>query len=545
MRRLFLLTLLAGLINNAMLAQSNNVLVIIADDLGVDYMNRYALGNDPAPTPTLDSLADNGILFTNAWTNPICSPSRANILTGKYAFRTGIGTAITGNQSASLDTSEYTIAKAVKTQNVTTAMIGKWHLGHSSQAFRLNPNRSGFDHYEGNIEGQLPSYSIWQKTTNGANTNVFSYATTVAVNDAIDWVDDQSTDWMLVLSFNAPHEPFHRPPNNLHSFDGITTNPTLIEQNPRPHFKAMVEAMDTEIKRLLDHLEASGELAGTDIIFMGDNGSPREVAQEPFDGNKMKGTTYNGGVNIPMIVSGPSVIAPGRSAEELLNSTDLYHTIFELFHGNVATLPVESAPDSRSFMPILTNSSDSGTQRAWIYGDIFRPTPTSQDAKAITDGDYKLIEFDNGTTEFYQISTDYFENTPLDINSLFPIAEEHYNFLCGELSALLDTNFCQLPTGVLDAAIIDIGIYPNPVSETLHIQLDPSNLQPGKVYKGRIFDAAGALIHAFKMSSGSAAMSSHVNVDGLSGGVYQFVLYESGIPMARASFIKQSAGAVK
>jgi arylsulfatase A-like enzyme len=533
--------MLLGLIWNVLSAQDRSVIVIVADDLGVDYLDRYGLGSDPAPTPVLDSLADNGILFTNAWTNPICSPSRANILTGKYGFRTGIGTAITSAQNTSLDTTEYTIAKAVSDQaGAATAMVGKWHLGHNAQAFRRNPNACGFDHYAGNVEGQLPSYTAWQKTVNGSNTNVFQYATTVAVNDAINWIEDQSGNWMLFLTFNAPHEPFHRPPNNLHSFDGITTNPILIAQNPIPHFKAMVEAMDTEIGRLLGHLASTGQLGSTDIIFLGDNGSPAEVAQPPFEPDKVKASLYNGGVRVPLIISGPSVIDPGRSAAELVNSTDLFHTILEIMGGDVADLPAGAATDSRSIVSILTHSSDSGNQRAWIYGDLFKPTTAPRDGKAITDGIYKLIEFDNGSTEFYHTAADLFETVPLDINALETVARTHYDFLCGELGELLDTNFCRLATGLDAAAGWPLGLFPNPAGEFLYIRFPDHAWKPGAVYEGRIFDTGGRMLSKMPVTGSETV----IPVGQLPPSIYHFQLTEDGKPIGSAAFIRCSNGAV-
>jgi len=515
----------------------DNVILIIADDLGIDYMEKYGLGSDPAPTPVIDSLADNGVLFTNAWTNPICSPSRANILTGKYAFRTGIGTAITGPSSVRMDTSEFTLPKAIKYQTgASTALVGKWHLGHNSQAFRLNPNRSGFDLYSGNVEGQISNYSLWTKTVNGSNSLTLGYATTEAVDDAIDWIDDQSGDWFLCLSFNAPHVPFHKPPNSLHSFDALSDNQAQIDADPIPYFKAMVEAMDTEIGRLLDHLRSTGELTTTNIVFLGDNGTDSDVVQAPFDDTRAKGTMYNGGVQVPFIVSGPAVINPGRTADELVNSTDLFYTVLQMMGGDPDILPNEVAPDSRSFLPVLQNSSDSGSRRSWIYGDLFKPvTPGNKDGKAMTDGTYKLIRFDTGGEEFYHTSVDAFENSPLDISGLSTIEQNHYDFLCGEMGILLDTLYCDITTLVQENNLLEIGIHPNPAHDVLSLNLGAITSLERADLKGRIYDSKGDLMQVF-MINGNAEQS--LEIAGLSPGSYFLVLSRGHSAVAGSGFVK-------
>ncbi|MCP4120757.1 MAG: sulfatase-like hydrolase/transferase [Bacteroidetes bacterium] len=515
----------------------DNVILIIADDLGIDYMEKYGLGSDPAPTPVLDSLADNGVLFSNAWTNPICSPSRANILTGKYGFRTGIGTAITGPTSVRLDTSEFTLPKAIKYQTgASTAMVGKWHLGHNSQAFRLNPNRCGFDLYSGNVEGQIPNYGLWTKTVNGSNSVIWNYATSEAVDDAIDWIDDQSGNWFLTLSFNAPHVPFHKPPNALHSFDALSGNQSQIDANPIPYFKAMVESMDTEIGRLLDHLRSEGELDNTNIVFLGDNGTDSDVVQAPFDDARAKGTMYNGGVQVPFIVSGPSVISPGRTAGELVNSTDIFYTVLEMMGGNPDILPADVALDSRSFLPVLQNSSDSGSQRSWIYGDLFKPvTPSSKDGKAITDGIYKLIRFDTGGEEFYHTDIDPFENTALDISGLNTVEQDHYDFLCGEMGNLLDTMFCDISTSVQFGHLEPLGIYPNPVRDLLHLNLGSMSLHQREGLKGRIYDSKGELMQVFRVIENN---DQSLDVSGLSPGTYSIVLSSGHSAVAGSGFVK-------
>jgi arylsulfatase B len=511
----------------------NNVLLIIADDLGVDYISAYALGSDPAPTPIIDSLATNGLVFSNTWTSPICSPSRANIITGKYSFRTGIGTAITGVENVRLDTAEYAIPKAIKSQTgANSAMMGKWHLGHNAQAFRRNPNALGFETYSGNLEGQINNYNSWLKTVNGTNQTVNGYATSVTVNDAIDWVGNQSQNWFLTLSFNAPHTPFHKPPNNLHSFDGLSPNSNIINNNPQPYYKAAIESMDTEIGRFLKYLDDIGQLENTNIIFIADNGTPEEVVLAPFNATKAKGTIYNGGVQVPLIISGPAVANPGQTRNELVNSTDLYKTILELMGGDGSILQTDVAPDSRSILSLINGTSDLENQRAWMMAEVFKPTPSLKDGKTITNGVFKLIEFDNGTTEFYNFAIDFYENNPLSINNLDAFQQQNYDELCAALGNLVGVDYCQI-TGIFSNNLLNFNVYPNPSSHI--IQIDIPNRNQYTALNIQLYDSKGAVISSESIDNSFAG----ITIEQLPSGQYQMIVKNNLEIIGTASFIKR------
>ena len=138
-----------------------NVLLVIADDYGADAMGLYSSA-ETAPTPTLDALAATGVRFTNCWANPVCSPTRASILTGRHAFRTGVGA-----PGHVIGLNEFTVAQALGDAGYGTACIGKWHLSDDTNGGADNPNLMGFDHYSGNTGGALGNYYRWDKTVNG------------------------------------------------------------------------------------------------------------------------------------------------------------------------------------------------------------------------------------------------------------------------------------------------------------------------------------------------------------------------------------------
>ena len=196
-----------------------NILLIVADDLGVDNVSAYEeQPNHSAQTPVIDNLASNGILFRNTWANPQCSPSRASLLTGRHAFRHGV--THPGGAVSILSSSEETIAEILSASGYATALFGKWHLGGTSGVY---PTDQGFDYFSGTLSSGVADYFDWTKTIitsqGGSPTTVNEtrYATRVVAIETIDWVNQQTEPWFVEVAFNAPHSPFHVPPFNRHN----------------------------------------------------------------------------------------------------------------------------------------------------------------------------------------------------------------------------------------------------------------------------------------------------------------------------------------
>lgn len=453
-----------------------NVILIIADDLGTDYLGFYEDRADTAPMPNIRKLLARGIRFQNAMANPVCSPTRAGILTGRYSFRTGVGDAVEMSSVGALDTSETTIPRLLNlfapNGGIAKANIGKWHLQPSIPTSNfLNPIRMGYDHYTGNFSGQLASYTNWSKVTNGVSGISTTYATTETTNDAITWIKAQNTKpFFLWLAFNAPHTPFHLPPTNLHSYKTLSGSTTDIQANTKSYFKASLEALDTEIGRLMDSLQALKKLDSTDVIFVSDNGNTQSVAQiSPR--NKSKGTVYQYGVKVPLIIAGPSVVSPNRVSAALVNTVDIFATVLELFgFATWQTSITASKPvDSKSLLPILQNRA--AEVRPWAFTEIFNTTPDLvNDGKTIRNTAYKLIRFDNGNQEFYNLLTDPNETSNLFLRTLNSTERTNYNYLCGELSTLTGKTVCNAALSVADFRADDAPcIKPNPASTILRV----------------------------------------------------------------------------
>lgn len=413
------------------LPAQENVLLIVADDLGADSVGLYSSAPS-APTPEIDSLAQNGVRFTNAWANPTCSPTRAGFLTGRHAFRTGVGGA--GDEIA---LSEFTIPQALSVAGYTTACIGKWHLDGTSNGGDDNPNLMGFDHYEGSLNGTIGDYYNWTKVTNGNSSTVTTYGTTENVNNALSWINVQTGPWYCQIAFNAPHTPFHKPPNDLHSYDSLSGTRADIRNNPSDYYKAAIESMDTEIGRLLSSLSPT-VLANTNIIFVGDNGTPQRVS--PGIVRDSKGSLYEGGVHVPFIVSGPTVAAPlNRTSDATVHTVDLFATILELAGLDVSTtVPAGVDYDSLSVVDYLANPSQTD-YHTYAFTERFSSPVDTSDGVTIRDSAYKLIRFDStGAEEFYAIENDSTESSNLLAAGLNTAEQQAYDDLSNGLDTLIN-----------------------------------------------------------------------------------------------------------
>ncbi|MFT4969330.1 MAG: arylsulfatase B [Chitinophagales bacterium] len=398
----------------ATITSSPNILFIIADDLGKDAINGYQEGSIKPTTPNIDAIRNNGLLFSNFWVNPTCTPTRAAIITGKYGYHTnvkGVGDV--------LNSSETVIQKYIidNTNNkYATAVVGKWHLSGNNASF--NPESFGIDYYSGLIRGAVDDYYQWQLSENGGSSLQTAYTTEVFTDLAIDWMNEQSKPWFLWLAYNAPHTPFHLPPSNMHSQGSLAEYVTGV--NATPYYMAAIEAMDYQIGRLLDSIP-SEDRANTIIIFIGDNGTPNQVAQSPYTSSTVKNTLYQGGINVPMFISGNGVSRTGTE-DNILSGTDLFATIAE-----IAGVSLNEYNDSKSFKSLL---SQSDTIRNYQYSELNDGTT---DFWTISNGTYKLI-LRIGNEEMYHLANDPYEQINL-LNGNLSSIEQNVKL---ELEAELD-----------------------------------------------------------------------------------------------------------
>ena len=379
------------IVRAATTSNSPNIIFVISDDQGKDASAEYSFSTDLPNTPNFSTLANDGIIFDNLWVSPACSPTRAGLITGKHGIRTNVFSP--GDPLSSAETILQSYLKSdLAGSDYASAMIGKWHLGGGQNG----PNDFGVDHFAGIIRGGVSDYFNWDLVINGTTSTSTTYVTTELTNQAINWIDDQTTPWFLWLSYNAPHSPYHLPPADLHDRN-LTGTRADIRANPRPYYLASIEALDTEFGRLWNSLSAD-EQDNTVVIYIGDNGTPANVIDRTQQSGN-KGNLFQGGVNTPMFVSGAGVTRSGERESALINHTDFFPTIAEL-----AGADLGQYNDGQSFKDLL--SEESADVRTHVYSE-------NATQWTIRNSQYKLMETSGGSQDLFDLTADPREQTDL------------------------------------------------------------------------------------------------------------------------------------
>ena len=418
---------------------ARNILVLIADDLGVDASSFYPLSirnqtnPPPPPTPNIRKLADAGILFSNAWASPLCVPARGTIFTGRYAFRTGVGSNLNKPEFQRLTQAEFITPEAFAARpglGYEVAHIGKWHVSGGDN----DPNQLGWPYFSGGdpFRSGVPSYFRWVKHINATIGQTTTYATTDSVNEAIAAIGRAGgAPYYIEVAFNAPHSPFHRPPNSLHSYDALP--PYKSGANPRPYFEAMIEALDTEIGRLLN----SVNLANTTVIFLADNGSTNTTVVPPYDPNRSKATMYQNGIRIPMLIAGARVSQPNRIVDGLVSTVDILPTVLDLAGIDLkSVIPPGTKIDGVSMVPYMQNPG-AASLHDFIYSERFTDRFDHGFQRAIRNAEFKLIQRGGGFREFYNLRVDPLEQVNLLSRALSATEQANLASLENQLATLL------------------------------------------------------------------------------------------------------------
>ncbi|MGR5142120.1 sulfatase-like hydrolase/transferase [Photobacterium sp. DNB23_23_1] len=398
---------LASLLPITSLANNSpNVLLVIADDMGIDASSCYSLGSQQANMPNIEAMCEQGIVFENSYSAPVCSPTRATIMTGQYGFRTGVGAAIPKEGTNGLSADTTSLFDVLEKSDYSNNLLGKWHLASSGESLD-HPARLGVPDYFGLFKGGVRDYYKWGAVDKGGESvNVTNYSTTEITDQAISWIEKQKQPWFLWLAYNAPHTPFHLPPDELHTAGKLPTAPKTIKDNPLPYYNAMLEALDSEIGRLFDSMNESTR-NNTIVMFVGDNGSPNQVTKDLYGNHASKGTIYDSGTHVPLIVTGPG-IKPGRS-DAFVMTVDFFSTITNI------TGVAENTPDSFDFSPVLYGGE---TERDYIYVEHFQEDksdskPSDVFGWAVREGNYKLVQIEGDDAMLFDLTADPLENNDL------------------------------------------------------------------------------------------------------------------------------------
>ncbi len=374
--------------------QPPSIVVITIDDCGNEFLGCYGEGPpDRQPrTDNIDALAARGLRFDNYYTNPVCTPTRACMLTGRYASRYGLGEAIGVGDEEFLPGSQISFAE--KLPDTWCAHVGKWHMGEHWQ--NLDPIVQGFELSAG-TNRSLDDYFQWERRIGWRwgqiTTQQSTYATAQTTEDALSILQLAPVPRILWVAYHAVHNPFHDPPG--YSTDGSDVG----------RYMAMIEYLDQDIGRLLSALDLEHDF----VILSADNGSPKNVAST--SGHKSQ--VLEGGVNVPLIVAGPSVAA--GSTRSLASAVDVHSTLVELAGGS------SSAEDGRSLVPIFRESGAEVRDHVYVErfddrdGDGF----CELDLRAARDSRYKLT-WDLDEEAFYDLdrAPPGEDGLPLDLNHL-------------------------------------------------------------------------------------------------------------------------------
>ena len=411
---------------HAAAATTPNVLLIVADDLGYNDVGFH--GGRDIPTPHLDRLAASGVRCTNGYVSyPVCSPSRAGFITGRYQQRFGHEFNPRWNPASPVDglpLSETTIADALRGAGYATGVIGKWHLGAHPQ---FQPARRGFDEFYGFLGGGhrfLPGSHVDVEVGAGKKMETHADAehaspmlrngveepeppelTTRLGEEAAASVTRHARGakpWFLYLAFNAPHTPLQARPDMLAKFASIA-------DERRRTYAAMVATLDEAVGRVLAALEATGQRERTLVFFFSDNGGPvtkrnaNASTNTPLRGQK--GDVFEGGIRVPFLVSWPGRLPAGRTYAEPVISLDVLPTA--LAAAGTKRDPKLPPLDGVDLLPFLTGQK-SGTPHARLYWRM-----DGGEAFAVREGRWKWFRTYQNAPQLYDLASDPGEKTDL------------------------------------------------------------------------------------------------------------------------------------
>lgn len=366
-----------------------HIVYIVSDDQGWKDVGYH--GSD-IKTPALDTLAATGARLEQFYAQPMCTPTRACLMTGRYPFRYGLQTlVIPSGHTYGLPTDEWLLPQALKEAGYTTAIVGKWHLGHADKKFW--PRQRGFDYQYGPLIGEIDYFTHEQHHVidwyrNNKKVKEKGYSTTLLGNDAVRLIEqhEPATPLYLYLTFNSPHTPYQAPKEYLDRY-------AHIADPSRRAYAASITAMDDQIARVLDALERKGMRRQTLILFQSDNGGTRNAmfagegdmskVKIPCDNGPYregKGSFYEGGTRVCALANWPGHIPAGTVVNALMHVVDMYPTLAGLAGASLA----QCKPlDGLDMWPTLSEGRSSPRTELVYNIEAFRA--------AIRQDDWKLI----------------------------------------------------------------------------------------------------------------------------------------------------------
>ena len=395
-----------------------NVVIVVIDDMGWEQLGCY--GSSFYKSPNIDKLAESGVRFTNAYASaPVCSPTRAALMTGKYPARLHLTDFIPGSDPQDktlltpqwqkfLPLEEVTIAEILKAEGYKTAIFGKWHLSkekYGSESLSNNPDKQGFDETFITLKPSKGApLGAWQEP------EIDGHSTDTIMNRSIEFIQqNRNNPFLLVTSFNAIHDPLMEKASSIEKYAKDADSKLPVNN---PVLGAMIERVDNAMGRLISSLEKYELMENTLLIVFSDNGGlVKSASQSPL--REGKGWVYEGGIRVPMMISWKGKIKAGRESEQPVATIDILPTVLDLLHVQNKM----STVDGVSLSPVLLNDSPLNRKALfWNYPHYHNGPPSA----VIRKGDYKLIElYDKSLTnqpdafELYDLKNDLGETRNL------------------------------------------------------------------------------------------------------------------------------------
>jgi arylsulfatase A len=313
-----------------------NVVLIIADDMGWGDVRSH--GNEKVDTPALDRLAAEGVRFDRFFVSPVCAPTRASLLTGRYSLRTGVHGVTRGWETMRAE--EVTLAEALGAAGYATGAFGKWHNGAH---YPFHPRGQGFAEFFGFCGGHWNNYFDTTLERDGKPAATKGYITDVLTDEAIAFLERRRAGpFFCYVPYNAPHSPFQVPDALFEKYKarGFGDRDASVY--------GMVENVDANVGRLLKKLEDLGLARDTIVVFLTDNGPNTDRFNGGMKGRK--GSVHEGGIRVPLFLRWPGSLPAGRTVKEIAAHIDLLPTLLDLCG---VAIPKDVAPDGRSLVPLL------------------------------------------------------------------------------------------------------------------------------------------------------------------------------------------------
>ncbi|WP_299583075.1 sulfatase [uncultured Sunxiuqinia sp.] len=394
------------------LKQPPNFILIVADDLG--YGDLGFTGSTQIKTPNIDRLAANGAVFSQGYvSSPVCSPSRAGILTGRNQVSFGHDNNIGGNQPGfdeaflGLPLTEKTIADRLHSLGYINGLVGKWHLGGQPH---FHPLKRGFDEFWGYTGGghdyftSEPDGKGYKSPIecNYKEPSAITYITDDKGAECVDFIGRHKDEpFFLFASFNAPHTPMQATKADLELYQHI-------ENQKRRTYCAMVHRLDVNVGRIMDAVEANGIADNTLIVFISDNGGPTNSnasINAPFNGQK--GILLEGGIRTPFIMNWKNTIPAGTVSADPVISLDLAPTFFELAGGKTTG---EEQFDGVNLLPYIKGEIDGKPHDSFNWRFTI--------SAVIREGDWKLIRLPDRFPVLYNLKEDLSEQHDLALENI-------------------------------------------------------------------------------------------------------------------------------